>query len=191
MRIIETKAYLFTELSEEAKEKAIEKVRESYYNGNDFAEWAIDDCALFEPSHKELEGIEGYDFPLIKNTRKNIYFDCDRRYWYLDCDKAMVITNIDFFLKWLGIDRNLKGLEDIRFDIYTPSGRYSSTTIEFEDFSEDFNHIIDDAIDKFNNHIESVLERIEKDIEYRYSDESIIEDINCNEYEFNEEGGRI
>jgi hypothetical protein len=183
--------YSFEELSSEAKEKAIENIREDYYKYNDFAEWAIDDCALFEPKHKELEKLfsENYKFPLIENNRKNIYFDIDRNS-YLDCKEAMVITNDKQFLLWLGIDTNIEGLKDIYYSIYTPSYRNANTKIDFDDYSSDFDDIILEAQDKFNDHIEDILKRIEADIDYRYTDEAIIEDIITNDYEFEQNGLR-
>ena len=187
MRIIETKVYQFDELSDEAKEKAIESVRNSYYEYNEFASWAIDNCALFEPPHKELDEMFGvdYKFPLIENTRKKIYFSTDRE-WYLDCENAMVITNNSQFLKWLGIPDEIAG--EIVYNIFTPSGKNSSTTIDFSEYPSDYDSVVMDAVDKFNDHIQDCLKIIEKDIDYRYSDEAIIEDISENGYEFTEDG---
>lgn len=66
MRTIRTKVYNFNELTKDAQEVAIEQLKQQYYEDNNFAEWAIDDCALFEPPHKELEELFGddYDFPV-------------------------------------------------------------------------------------------------------------------------------
>ena len=47
MRTIRTKVYLFNELSKDAQQKAIEQVRNSYYEYNDFARWAIDGRTCF------------------------------------------------------------------------------------------------------------------------------------------------
>jgi hypothetical protein len=202
MRTIRTKVYSFDELSKDAQEKAIEKVRNSYYKHNDFARWAIDDCYLFEPKHEELVSLFGADFyeklnegkqyggePLVQNTREDIYFDTDRNR-FLDCEKAMKITNDTYFLKWLGIDTSVEGLQDIYYSIVTPSGRNESTTIVFEDYPSEFGDVIDDATEKFNNHVQDCLNRIEEDIDYRFTDEAIIEDIIANEYEFLKDGTR-
>ena len=107
MKTIKINLYSFEELSERAKENAIEQMRERYYEHNDFAHWAIDDCGLFEPKHKELSKLAAadnrqYEFPMIKNTRKNIYFSTGRN-WYLDCEQAMHITDESLFLDWLGV----------------------------------------------------------------------------------------
>ena len=103
MRTVRTKVYSFEELTEEAKQVAIESIRQDYYSNNDFASWAIDDCALLEPIEKELTDLFGteYDFPLIKNNRK-VYFSLDRDR-YIDISNAMEISSHNQFLLWLGI----------------------------------------------------------------------------------------
>lgn len=163
MRTIRTKVYTFNELSENAKQTAIEEVRNLYYEYNDFASWAIDDCALFEPKHQDLEDLFGS---------------------YLDCEKAMEITNKKQFLLWLGIDTNIKGLDEIEFSIFTPNYRNVSTVIDFDNYSSDFDDVIYNAENKFKGLIQDVLKRIEADIDYRFTDEAITEDIEANEYEF-------
>ena len=185
MRTIRTKVYKFDELSEQAKQVAIEEVRNEYYEYNDFANWAVDDCALFEPKEKELTELfgEDYNFPLIKNTRESIYFDTERNR-FLDCEKAMQITNKKQFLLWLGIDISIEGLDEIEFNIFTPNYRNADTTIDFDNYSSDFDDVIYNAQNKFKKLIEEILKRIEADIDYRFTDEAIIEDILANDYEF-------
>lgn len=185
MRTIEVNVYKFEELSDEAKEVAIEQMRNRYYEYNDFASWAIDDCSLFEPKHEELIRLFGkeYKFPLIENTRKNIYFNTDRN-WFLDCVDAIEITNDNQFLKWLGLTDEIINNEDFSFHIFNPNYRNADTTIDFDGFDSKFDEVISNAQDKFNEHIQDVLKRIEDSIEYRFSDEAIIEDIKANEYEF-------
>ena len=185
MRTIRTKVYKFDELSEQAKQVAIEEVRNEYYEYNDFANWAVDDCALFEPKEKELIELfgEDYNFPLIKNTRESIYFDTERNR-FLDCEKAMQITNKKQFLLWLGIDVEDEAFENIYFEIITPNYRNASTEIAFDDYDERFGDRIDTAVERFNALIRDIIDRIESSIDYRFTDEAIIEDILANEYEF-------
>lgn len=185
MRTIRTKVYKFDELSEQAKQVAIEEVRNEYYEYNDFANWAVDDCALFEPIEKELIELfgEDYNFPLIKNTRKSIYFDTERNR-FLDCEKAMQITNKKQFLLWLGIDIEDEAFENIYFEIITPNYRNASTEIAFDDYDEMFEDRIEVAVERFNSLISDIIDRIEAAIDYRFTDEAIIEDIEANNYEF-------
>ena len=188
MRTIETKVYPFNELSEEAKENAINNIRDL---DHDFAEWAIDDCSLFEPKERDLEVLLGkdYSFPLFKNNRKNIYFDN-----FLECDKAIEITNDIHFFRWLNIPKRLANKVD--YNIHTSNHRNSSTTIEFDkreyfNITDKENIILDLAIEKFESHIDDVLNRINTDIEYNYSDEGIIDTIEGNGYEFTDNGKLI
>lgn len=185
MRVETLKIYKFGELSEQAKQTAIEEVRNEYYEYNDFDFLAVDDDALFEPKEKELIELFGgdYKFPLIENTRKSIYFDTDRNR-FLDCEKAMQITNEKQFLLWLGIDIEDEAFENIYFEIITPNYRNASTEIRFYDYDEMFEDRIETAVEKFNSLIRDILERIEADIDYRFTDEAIIGDIEANDYEF-------
>ena len=189
MKTITLNIYSFDELSEDAKKVAIENVRNTYYENNDFILWAIDDCALFEPKHEELNNLFGkdYKFPLIANTRNSIYLSLGQDY-FLDCSKAIEVTNEGQFLTWLGLPEHIQN--EISYTIYTPTGRNSDTTIEFEELDENNGfgkkeyEILESAKVKFDNHIESVLERISEDYDYRFTDKAIVEDIEANEMEF-------
>lgn len=178
MKTIRINIYSFNELSETAKQKAIETVRESYYEYNDFLDWAIDDCALLEPPHKELTTLFGgnYNFPLLKNNRK-IYFSLDRNR-YIDISNAMEVTNRVQFLTWLGlgselIDKVEYNIEPDSIDIYS-----------YEDLSDSEIEAVENATEKFKEHCQTVLNRIETAYEYRFTDEAIIDDIEANEMEF-------
>ena len=195
MRVIETKVFTFDELSDKAKETAIENIRNSYYEHNDFAEWAIDDCGLLEPLHKELTELlgAGYKFPLLENTRNKLYFDIDSGQ-SIDISNAMAVTNDDDFLKWLGIEH--KDFEDEE-GFFALNYKIGKDTIEFEldnggnDFTDKQEKLIKEAVDKFEEHCMNILERISKDIEYRFTDEAITEDIKLNEWEFRVDGSQF
>ncbi len=195
MRVVKTNVLQFHELSEQAQEKAIGSIRAGYYINNDFASWAVDDCALFEPAYVELEKL-GFDFKkhdiLMKNTRKEIYFDTDRNS-FLNIDKALVITDEKIFLSFLGIPEKLQ--EKIVFNVAAPYGRDRSTEIDFDvenDFlqtlSKEEEDILQAAKDKFSAHVSAILKRIEAAIEYNFTDEAIKEHIETNEIEFTEDG---
>jgi len=187
MRTVRHKVYTFNELNKESQEVAIEEIRNSYYEDNDFANWAIDDCSLLEPIESELTELfgEDYDFPLIKNNRK-VYFGTDRSR-YIDISNAMEIQNSTQFLLWLGIKESDFLCEEGFFIIDYKIGE---DTIEFDttdwsiEFTKEQETILESAIKKFESHCEDILKRIETDIDYRFSDEAIKEDILANEYEF-------
>lgn len=176
MREITTKVYSFSELSEDAKQKAIDNIRNSYYEYNDFSEWAIDDCYLLQP--KELMN----DELIIENNRK-IYFSLDRNR-YIDISKAMEIQDVNLFLKWLGLDESL--IDKIDFDILSDSIVFMNQSDE--EFTDIEWEKLNNAEEKFGNHCDEVLNRIEADIDYRFTDEAIIESITSNDYEFTEDG---
>lgn len=178
MRTITTNIYSFNELSETAKQKAIENVRNSYYVDNEFLEWAIDDCCLLEPPHEELATLFGdkYKFPLLKNNRK-AYCSLDRDR-YIDISNAMEVTNEVQFLTWLGLGSGL--ISKVDYTIKADSIEICS----YDDLSESEIEAIEDAVEKFEDHCQTVLNRIETSYEYRFTDEAIIEDIEANEVEF-------
>lgn len=181
MKTLRLKIYKFNELNKKAKEVAIEQIRNNYYENNDFGSWAVDDCALFEPKQQELDLIGFAGEFLIKNTRESIYFTTDQNK-YLMCAKAMQITNDDLFLKWLGIPNEC--LNDIVYSLFNSGYRNDSTKINFDNYLSMYDNAIENATKKFNNHIQDVLKRIKADIDYRFTDEAIIDDIEANEYEF-------
>lgn len=176
MREITTKVYSFNELSEESRDKAIDNIRNSYYEYNDFSEWAIDDCYLLQP--KELMN----DELIIENNRK-IYFSLDRDR-YIDISKAMEIKDVNIFLKWLGLDELL--IDKIDFDIFEDSIDFMNQSDE--EFTDVEWEKLKNAEEKFGSHCDEVLDRIEADIDYRFTDESIIDDIESNDYEFHDDG---
>lgn len=187
MRTIRTKVYKFEELNKEAQNVAIEKVRQGYYEYNDFASWAIDDCALLEPVEKDLMNLFGkdYNFPLIKNNRK-VYFSLGRDR-YINISNAMEIQNNSQFLKWLGINES-EFLDEDGFNIL--NYKIGEDTIEFDttDYSIEFTTeqevVLESATKKFEEHCEYILKIIEEEIDYRFTDEAIKEDILSNDYEF-------
>lgn len=191
MRTHRTKVYQFNELNEQAKQNAIEKVRSEYYEDNDFASWAIDDCALLEPIEKELMDLfeTEYNFPLIKNNRK-VYFSLDRDR-YIDISNAMEIQNTTQFLLWLGIKES-DFLDEEGFSIL--DYKIGKDTIEFDttdwrtEFTKEQETILESAKEKFEEHCEDILKRIERDIDYRFTNEAITEDILANDYEFTKDG---
>ena len=183
----------------EIKENAIEKMGESYYEYNEFCSWIVDCDYLFEPKHKEIvdlyksEGKE-YKRALIDHNPLKVYFSLDRDR-YLDASEALTIDDDYMFLRWLGIPKNM--VDNVYYTI-GKSGHYSpETIIEFEEndsdieFTDEQNEILDEAVEKFSDHVADVLNNIEKSYDYYFTEEAILEDIAANEYEFDEDGNII
>ncbi len=197
MRTIETQLFKFSELSDDAKKLAIEQYREREYFDDWGIRWVIDDCYLFEPKYEELHKLFGKEYddrqkPIIGNTRK-VYFDTDRNS-HLDADEGIIINDERMFLIWLGIPESMH--EFVYFTIRDKGGRYTDTIIEFEpndwehEFSDEENKILEDAADKFSDHMDNVLNNIKKSLEDYYSDENLMEQLDVNEYEYHEDGTR-
>ena len=202
MRKLELEVFQFSELSKEAKVKATQAVREKYEEdglGNDFPLWAMDDCSLFEPKHEEMKSLfEGSYFEnigdsfMIKNNRDGIRFDLDSGIIY--SAEAMEITDRSMFMKWLGLSKDLsKKVSDI--ELLDDEGR--TTEVEFYFETEDLSKLtkyeevnLESARSKFRAHMLYVLRKIQSDVDYRWSDEGIQDDIEngSSEFEFTKTG---
>lgn len=196
--------YTFDELSDEAKAKAIEAVREDLKEeGHDqFAfQWAIDDCALFEPAHAEMTELLGEDYYeqnltpdgkygqfVFKNNRRKITWD---DYWEkAGIESALEITNDKMFKLWLGIPERLH-----KYVHYVIEDRNTLTVLglSHELLSDDplalaLEPIFDAAAKKFEAHMQTINERIVQGMEDYYSDEEIEEKIEEGNWEFNQNG---
>jgi len=187
--------YSYNELEPVAKLRAIEEVREElmekeYYEA---ALWAADDCALLEPAHDEMTELLGNDYYekngnqfVFKNNRTNIEFDD----YEIHVQQALEITNNKMFKKWLGIPDVLS--EWIEYEIIES---VSKTDIEFECtlINSDPRYpaavaAIEKASEKFSNHMNDILIRLENSVEDYFSDDNVEDRILEGEYEFNESG---
>ena len=192
MKTIELNIYKFNELSPKAQLNAIDRQRNGLYNDSWINEWVIDDCYLFEPKHDELIALFGDRYknmtmPIIGNTRK-VYYSLDRNR-YIDAENGIIVNNEEMFLTWLGIPKELQN----KLSFTIRYSRFDGTIVEFMEYDEDGwdeeeIKILNDAKDKFYWHMDDVLQRIEEGINYRYSDESITEELLANDYDFTENG---
>ena len=176
MRVIETELYTFDELSDDAKEKAIEKHR-LYKMEIDISEWIIDECYLLNP--------KGVDDLIIHNTRE-LYYDLYRQ--YINVSEAMYIKDGAAFLNWLEIPIDLQDKIDYTIEESSIHFEENSVRVNFNDSDID---ILDNAKDKFKEHCNYIFNSIESSYDYYLSDECIIEDIEANEYEFTKDGELI
>lgn len=193
MKTIQINTFSFNELSEEAQQVAINNFLTNY-EIDPFQ--VVDDCYLFDPKDIDLRDTlkENYNRDiLIKNNRKNIYFNIDRN-WYLDCTDAMEIQNDVLFLKYLGIPEYLQ--EQIQYEIFTLNNN-SSTEIDFElvaseyEFTKAEGEILQSAKDKFSDLINEILGRIKFQYEYEASEEFAREMIETEECIYDVNGNLI
>ncbi len=204
--------YEFSELSPEAKAVAIEEAR-AEMESNEWHEaynWAVDDCALFEPKHEEMVKTCGdnyyeenrtpdgrYGQFVFKNCRNIKAFDPDPGATIV-LGKALEITNDRMFKLWLGIPEIFHGSVDyeIGSSISGNFSRYSeSTSIGFE-HTELNGEIMGDVLvgilelakEKFEAHIRDIHGRILAGIDDYFDDENVEDRIEEREYEFLEDG---
>jgi hypothetical protein len=201
--------YKFNELLPEAKPKALEEYREELMqsDGHQALQWAIDDCSLFEPPHKEMAALLGEDYYdrnrtpdgkygqfVFKNKRKGIMVDLETR--ELCIEKPLEITNESMFLKWLGIPDEMQD----KVSWYIHDGTFGTLlVIEYADWvfeDEELSVDPDDPIfqaarDKFESHLGSILDRIQSGYDEYFSDENLTEMLSESNVEFSEDGTLI
>lgn len=192
MRTEQIRIYKFDELNEEAKEKAIENQR-SHEGYLDY-EWF---SYLHEGFIEELNTIgvncKGFFWDLYQGKE----FKAEE----LDVTDEQKLLKSAGLTKWLIINELRKG----KTEIYNISlSEYGGAEVEIDDFNPEDNlsdeeysdrekevEEIEDKITEFmKEKFEKFWETLNKDYEYLMSDEGIKEDLEMNEYEFNESGER-
>tara|TARA_R110000868_G_scaffold375749_1_gene640423 strand:+ start:611 stop:1147 length:537 start_codon:yes stop_codon:yes gene_type:complete len=178
MRTIRTKVYQFSELSESAKQKAIEKNRDI----NTDYEWH--DLTTDEQTSELIK--QGYNDAKIMFSGFSSQGD----------GACFTCSNIDFN-KFL--NGKYKGL-DISANI-THSWRYyfaTSTTVNLNDDSqnadlsdEKYNEIEQDIKDERERLGNKIYRELEEEYCSLMEDDAIIETIEANEYEFKSDGTRF
>lgn len=193
MRTIEIKLYKFNELSEEAKKNAIEKLHDINVNSSFWHEcivdmfkedtqkfevekvyfsgfWSQGDGAMFEYSGISQELFEeAIDSLKIDNYKKNAMkkagiFSVKGKqqgcyYHEKSCNHIMYFENNDVLHE---------NIDSLFYEFHS----------ELEDFIED----------KYIELARELYNKLENEYEYQTSEEAIIETIECNDYEFTEEG---
>jgi hypothetical protein len=194
MRTIETEAYTFDELSDDIKQEVIKNFREDKYL--DFnIDYFVEDCIY------QLEEL-GFVKPEIQYSLG--YCQGDGLSFEADAYKKLK----ELYLQELGKgkERTAQLLADNSTFICTGNkGRYcfastSDIDLYIENYSTGINtdnindvvHIVRGVLEDLYIDICNNLEKQGYDeIEYQLSDECIIEDIQCNEYEFTKIGEQI
>lgn len=170
--------FKYDELSDEAKVTAREKVelflRDAEYSQAE--DWAIDDCALFEPAHEEMVKLFGKEYTdmgnfVFKNNRKNIYLYDDA----IHITDALEITDKKKFEIWLGIQDAPELSYEIVGDRETYIDLYLTEPDDSFDSHEGYAEIVDNARKKFEAHMKTIMQRIEDSKEFYFTDEDNIE----------------
>lgn len=168
MRTIRTKVYQFSELSEQAKQKAIEWYRNT--DTGDYSaswDWAIDDAkdiGLKIHSLSDHKQNEGQFYLSANEVAQNIFNNHGE-----GCETYKTAEN--FMKEWQPV--------------------FNEYMTEPENMTELEAKLIDIESDFLNNLLEDYRIMYNHDIDYRNSDESITEMLIINEYEFKADGTRF
>lgn len=182
--------YKFSELSPEAQEHAIEKLR--YINVDD-SFWH-DYVGKTGFSAKELARmkVQVKDAPNELLKFKNVYFDIDRS-WYIqfdDCD----FSDDEIARKFLRVPRDIWERVAWNFENRHYGGNSHGTTKLVYEWQGDKKltkrqeEILDRACDIFSDKMEEALRGLQDTYEYLLTDEAVKETIECNDYDFTENG---
>lgn len=182
--------YNFDELSEEAKEHAIEKLWDINV---DFDWWDFDCLTGFSQAEMSKHHLtaEESKYDLLKY--KHLYFDLDRAH-YIQFDKCE-FANDETARKFLGVPKALWNQVYWSFKNADYGGNcHDNTRLEFEpqdgykEFTEKQLVILNRAVERFADKVEDCWRILRDEYEYSTSKEAIIETIHANEYEFTDEG---
>jgi hypothetical protein len=174
MRIHETKVYQFDELSDEAKETAIEQCAYWNVDGLDWWEWVYDDA-------REI-GLEIEEFDITRRS------SCSGK-WHLSAVESAkaIITNHG---ESCDTHKDAKAFLDEYYKLrnafeqsadYDPDYQEFDDTDDYEVMEDEFYHTIQ----------EDYRIMLEQEYEYLTSEEAIIETIEANAIEFTENGKRF
>jgi hypothetical protein len=198
MRIIETKAYKFDELSEEAKGNAIENFRSHQQQNGDYLFFFAENCSE-QAKEKGFEEID-LTYSLSYCQGDGLSFSA-KEYTKLE----------ELFIEVLGKgkEKTAKILaENCDVKIEKNRGHYcyaskNDVDIYLESYTSSMNcrnfDNCEDVVNQVRTNLENIYLELCKqlenegyaDIEYQDSDEAITESIEANEYEFTEDGIQI
>jgi len=183
---ITLQTYTYDELSEEAKEEAIEEMSDVNIS---FEWWDYDghlDLSVKEMKDRHITDGEYPESLLF--SHKHLYFDVDRGQ-YIQFD-GLTVNNDNVFRKLLRIPKRL--WENCQYSFESP--RNSNTRLVIESLDRDFTPkqqaIVDRAIDIFSDKVHEAWVNLRNTYEYEVSKEGIEETIRINDYRFYEDGKR-
>lgn len=191
MRVIEKTVFTYSELSEDAQEKAREWWRSCDVGDNFWSEHVIDDA-------KTIGALMGFDITGVYwsgfwSQGDGACFEGSIGYAKGCLRTVMAHAPTDTELH--AIAKAWQKLQARYFYRITGSvrhrGRYSheqSTEFSFDDIPESAE---DDAADIARDYMRWIYSRLENEYEYQNSDDVVAENITVNGYEFDENGKRV
>ena len=175
--------YKFSELSEEAREKALIQL----YDINVFHDWYRDELDYYATQWEEEYG--------ITFKPEDVCFDLDNRRSLYFHGNSIEVVNQEKFIKYHKLGRQLR-YREVRFDFDTHyyGGGDGRTSLEMTIYDDDDikqRPELDlpvDFDDWFRSICEDLISDLRKQYEYITSEEAIIETIEINDYGFTEDG---
>lgn len=172
MKTVSINVYSFSELSEEAKQKALNKLADINFN----YEWWDD---IYEDAKYIGLKLTSFDLDRNRHCKGEFLLDAQEVANKIISEHGESCSTYEtaknFLSEWS--DLVSKYSDGINTDIVTEDNQY------------DFDQEADDLENEFLSSLcEDYSMILQRDYEYRYSEEAIIETIEVNEYEFTENG---
>lgn len=186
MKTITYNTYKFDELSEEAQEHAIEKLR--YINVEDSFWYDYDGKTGFTAKELKRMKLAVKDAPDELLKFKDVYFDTDRS-WYIQFTNCH-FSDDEIARKFLCVPADI--WERVYWSFET-IGRDATTKLVYEwqgdkELTKRQEEILDRAVEIFSDKMEEALKGLRNAYEWNLTDEAVKETILCNEYDFTEDG---
>jgi len=173
MRIKETKVYTFSELNEDAKQKALENLSDININYYEWWEYIYSDA--------EEIGCEINGFDLDRGNYCNLEFHLTG----FEIADKIVANHGERCKTYQTAKQFLTDYDDLVF--LHSDGK--NTKVVAEDHEIDFDNELDELEEEFKKSLsEDYRIILSNEYDYRTSEEAIIEIIEANEYEFDEHG---
>lgn len=193
MRTIETQVYKFDELTEEAQEKAIEKLWDINID------YGWDECTLDEFKEAlDLIGVYNADISYSGFSSQGDGLSFSGNYKYIKGGKEKMKTEFPWIYE--KIESDLIALQKLQKKYFyringnivrTSHYYYHENTVKFsQGFYFDYD-IEDELTEIFRSIMQSFYSLLEKNYDYLTSKEAIMETIKVNGYEFTEEGEMV
>tara|TARA_B100000686_G_C16548593_1_gene841291 strand:+ start:46 stop:756 length:711 start_codon:yes stop_codon:yes gene_type:complete len=191
--------YHFDDLSESAKEKALEDARISFADGynNDFIDY---DGQIYDSNVKPH--FDGND--VFKEIRPVSYeIDGNRGNDYVQYDLDFKEGGEKRLMKYLGIPKSLQDKISIGFRNSNDNYIYKHNTdiVFFDDDGMEYitygntddktYQVLHNAEEKWYNLMDNALDGLVQNAQYQYSDEAMKENIEANEWQFDKEGNVV
>ena len=191
--------YHFDDLSESAKEKALEDARISFADGynNDFIDY---DGQIYDSNVKPH--FDGGD--VFKEVRPVSYeIDGDRGNDYVQYDLDFKEGGEKRLMKYLGIPKSLQDKISIDFRNSNDNTIYKHNTdiiffdddgmeyITYGNTSDKTYQALHNAEEKWYNLMDNALDGLVQNAQYQYSDEAMKDNIEANEWQFDKEGNVV